>query len=95
MLRNLAISGDPYVTEIAEFLTVFAPVLTTGRRRNLQCSEQVNSRMLGRHKGGDDATLDDHEPADDDRHDGSEDGDNDRAYEDDVSTRGEHKVAVS
>ena len=38
---------------------------------------------------------DDYEPDYDDRHDGSEDGDNDRAYEDDVSTHGEHKVAVS
>ena len=38
---------------------------------------------------------DDYEPDYDDRHDGSEDGDNDRAYEYDVSTHGEHKVAVS
>ena len=38
---------------------------------------------------------DDYEPDYDDRHDGSEDGDNDRAYEDDVSTHGEHKAAVS
>lgn len=38
---------------------------------------------------------DDYEPDYDDRHDGSEDGDHDRADEDDVSTHGEHKVAVS